>query len=79
MDFLGFVDMIDRLFLVAGIIFLLLGFAGIILTVTTYPKGIFKDDTFTVGFGAINGFMSILGIMLILFHDKIIARPVETV
>lgn len=77
MEFLKFVDTLDRLFLVAGIIFVLLGFAGIIITVTSYPRGMFKDETFSIGFGMINGYMCVLGIILILFHDKIIVKPKE--
>jgi len=77
--YLQFIDLLDRLFLVAGIIFLLLGFAGLILIITTYPKGMFKDDTFSMGFAFINGFMATMGIFLILFHDKIIVKPKQTV
>lgn len=77
--YLQFIYLLDRLFLIAGIIFLLLGFAGLILTLSSYGEGLYKDDMFILGFGAINGFMSLLGIIFILLHDRIISRPVQTI
>ena len=77
--YLKFVNLLQRLFLLAGIIFLLLGFAGLILTLSSYGEGLYKDDMFILGFGAINGFMCVVGILFILFRDRIISRPVQIV
>ena len=74
-SFSNVVDIIDRLFLIAGLIFLFLGFAGVMIALLTYPEGPFKDEWFFLGMLAINSFMSLLGIVLILFHKKIIVNP----
>lgn len=71
------IDLLDKLFLATGIIFLFLGFAGIVLVVTTYGVGMFRDEAFTLGFAFVNGFMTVLGIFLVFFHDKIIVKSVK--
>jgi len=75
--YLTLIEVLDKVFLAAGIVFLLLGFAGIIILLTSYDVGFFKDEVISFSFGFVNSFMAFLGIMLILFHNKIIVRPKE--
>jgi hypothetical protein len=74
-DFWKFAEMLERAFLVSGIVFLFLGFAGSIISVTFYNIGIFRDDVTSFAFGFVNAFMALLGIFLIMFHGKIIVKP----
>lgn len=74
-DFFRFAETIDTALLVSGIVFLFLGFAGVIISVTFYNVGIFKDDVLSFAFGTVNAFMTIMGIFLIMFHGKIIVKP----
>jgi len=73
--FLRFAEMVEMALLVSGIVFLFLGFAGTIISVTFYRVGIFKDDVLSFAFGFVNFFMTVLGIFLIIFHKRIIVRP----
>jgi len=73
--YLTLIDIMDKVFLAAGIAFLFLGFAGIIIVLTSYDVGFFKDEVISFSFGFVNTFMALLGIFLILFHNKIIVRP----
>ena len=75
LSFFDVIDIIDRLFLIAGLIFLFLGFAGVMIALLTYPEGPFKDEWFFLGMLTVNSFMTLLGIFLILFHEKIIVKP----
>jgi hypothetical protein len=74
-SYFSIVKLIDRAFLAAGVMFLFLGFAGLILVLISRPEGMFRDPVNSLGIAAINLFMTLLGIALILFHGKIIVKP----
>jgi len=72
-----FIDILDELFLIAGVVFLFLGFSGLIIIITSYPIGMFGDMVLDFAASFIYVFMSGMGIFLILFHKKIIVKPKE--
>jgi hypothetical protein len=64
--------LLDLVFQISGIIFLFIGFAGVVMSIAFYNMGLFGDYIDSVAFLAVYIFMSIMGIILILFHSKII-------
>ena len=73
--FLKFAEIIETAFLISGIVFLFLGFAGAIISITFYKVGFFRDEVTSFAFGFVNFVMAVLGIFLILFRQKIIVKP----
>ena len=76
-SFFRFIEILDRVFLIGGVIFLFLGFASFLIVIMSYPMGMFKDEVISFAFSFVSLFMIILGIFLILYHSKIIVKPVE--
>lgn len=74
-NFEAFLVGLDTFFTILGWIFSVFGIGGLILVIATYPKGLFSDDVLSFMSGFIYSFMSIFGILLLKFHDKIIVRP----
>ena len=70
-----FIKMMELVFLISGIILLFLGSGGLVISITFYNVGFFRDDVTSFAFGFLNFFMSILGIFLILFRGKILVEP----
>ena len=73
--YLKFIKMVELVFLISGIILLFLGFGGLIISITFYNMGFFRDEVVSFAFGFMNFFMTILGIFLILFRGKIMIEP----
>ena len=69
---------LDLLFLISGIIFLFIGSTGFILSITFYGTGLLGDYVTSMALGSVYLFMSFMGMILILFHDKIIVKPPES-
>jgi len=70
-------DFIDLLLYLSGVIFLFLGFSGLIMIII-YPKIFGEDSVIQFATSFIYSYMSILGIFLILYHSKIIVKAYRT-
>jgi hypothetical protein len=74
-SFSRFAEVAGTAFLVSGIILLFMGAAGIVISVTLYNVGFFKDNVTSFAFGFFNFFMALLGVFLMLYHGKILVKP----
>jgi hypothetical protein len=69
-------DIVDRILLWAGVVSLFIGVSGLILVIT-YPK-MYGDDILQFGVTFAYSYMIIIGVFLVLYHNKIIVRGYPT-
>ena len=74
-SFEDFVDIMNSFFLILGWIFLLVGSFGVIMVSVSYPRNIFKDEVLSFMSVFIYGCMTVFGIILVKFHDRILIKP----
>ncbi len=72
----SFVDFLEKLILWVGIIFLFLGFFGLLLVIVI-PET-FGDKVMQFALTFSNSYMMILGIFLIIYHEKIWVKGYPT-
>lgn len=70
-------DFIDLLLYLSGVIFLFLGFSGLIMVII-YPRIFGEDEVIQFATSFVYSYMSILGIFLVLYHSKIIVKGYRT-
>jgi len=69
-------EVLEELLYFTGIITLFFGFSGIVMMIF-YPN-LYEDKVLSTGMTFIDSYMTIIGIFLILYHSKIIVKPVRT-
>ncbi len=74
-SFETFIDIMENVFLITGWIFLLVGLLGIIMVVISYPRNLFNDEVLSFISMFIYSCMTIFGVILAKFHDRILIRP----
>jgi hypothetical protein len=70
-------DFIDWLLYLVGIVFLFLGFSGLLMLIV-YPKIYNSDEVIQFATSFVYSYMVILGIFLIAYHSKIIVKRYRT-
>lgn len=70
-------DFINWLIYLIGVIFLFLGFSGLLMLIV-YPKIYNSDEVIQFATSFVYSYMIILGIFLILYRNKIILRGYRT-
>jgi hypothetical protein len=70
-------NLVEKLFLWAGVVFLFIGFMGLFLVIII-PNMYGKDQVLPFALTFVYSYMSILGIFLILYRSKIWVRGYRT-
>lgn len=70
-------NLIEKLILWVGEIFIFLGTVGLILLLT-YPKMYGEDSVLQFASTFMNSYLAVLGVFLVLYHGKIIVRGHRT-
>ena len=73
----GIEDFVENLLLWSGLVFVLLGFFGLLMMLF-FPKIYGDDQVLQFGVSFVDAYMMVMGLFLVAFHKKIFVRGFRT-